>query len=242
VGDGRLVASADSRRVGCAHQSIIFQGATGFLPFGIAIARDGTARVTNADRLLSSLSRFELANGTLTKLFERPVGHQLKGIAIDSYGNVWASSAEDNTVYVFDEDGKKIGAFSGVGGMSWPWGLAVDGDDNVWVADFGPMVPGNRRRSGPPYRPPAAGPRSASARVMHNVYAHLNLPQDYSARPASHGRRPQAAGWRTENAGQPAAIPSPTASVSHLSHFSHPAPHESATAKDKVSPEFLVFS
>jgi len=29
------------------------------------------------------------------------------------------------------------------GGISGPWSVTVDGDDNVWVANFGPMKPGS---------------------------------------------------------------------------------------------------
>jgi hypothetical protein len=141
------IASSGNMRVvvypqGDADNPIIFQGPETFLPFGIAIAHDGTAWVVSANPFLSSISRFKLANGLLTKQFERLVGHELKGIAIDPYRNVWTSSAYDDTVYVFDDGGKQIGAFSG-GGMSGPWGLAVDGEDNVWVGDFGPQRPGN---------------------------------------------------------------------------------------------------
>ena len=122
--------------------SIIFQGITGFSPFGITMAHDGTAWVTNTDPVASSIGRFELANGSLVRRFENFVGRELKGVVVDSVGNAWVSSGGDDTVYVFANDGRQIGAFGG-GGMSGPWGLAVDGDDNIWVADFGPMQAGN---------------------------------------------------------------------------------------------------
>ena len=41
----------------------------------------------------------------------------------------------------FDPDGTEIGHFNG-GGMDSPWDTAVDGEDNVWVANFGPLESG----------------------------------------------------------------------------------------------------
>ena len=40
-------------------------------------------------------------------------------------------------VYAIRPDGTEIGHFSG-GGMDSPWDTAIDGEDNVWVANFGP--------------------------------------------------------------------------------------------------------
>ena len=127
---------------GNPRRSIIFQGITGFSPFGITIAHDGTAWVTNTDPVASSIGRFELANGSLVRQFENFVGRELKGVVVDSLGNAWVASGGDDTVYVFADDGRQIGAFGG-GGVNGPWGLAVDGDDNIWVADFGPLQAGN---------------------------------------------------------------------------------------------------
>ena len=47
-------------------------------------------------------------------------------------------------VYAIRPDGTEIGHFNG-GGMDGPWDTAVDGEDNVWVANFGPL------ESGPPF-------------------------------------------------------------------------------------------
>jgi len=40
-------------------------------------------------------------------------------------------------VYAVDRKGKTIGGFAG-GGILGPWGVGVDSEDNVWVANFGP--------------------------------------------------------------------------------------------------------
>ena len=37
-----------------------------------------------------------------------------------------------------EADGTKIGHFTG-GGMDSPWDTAIDGEDNVWVANFGSL-------------------------------------------------------------------------------------------------------
>jgi hypothetical protein len=66
-------------------------------------------------------------------------GSAIKGMSIDSLGNVWVASQNDNKVYVVNPDGVVIGSYSG-GGMQGPWSVTVDGDDNVWVANFGALA------------------------------------------------------------------------------------------------------
>lgn len=58
-------------------------------------------------------------------------------MALDSRGNAWVAAGEPSLVYAVDKKGKLIGGFSG-GGILGPWGVGVDSDDNVWVANFGP--------------------------------------------------------------------------------------------------------
>ena len=46
-------------------------------------------------------------------------------------------------IYAFRPDGtRSIGQFNG-GGMDSPWDTAIDGEDNVWVANFGPLQQGS---------------------------------------------------------------------------------------------------
>lgn len=116
-------------------------------PFGIAIAHDGSAWVTNSGGLWegspSSLSKYAIEDGQLVPQFPTfEVGHALKGVAVDSLGNAWVASGGDNAIYLFSHKGEQLGKFSG-GGINAPWGATLDGDDNVWVANFGPMTPGN---------------------------------------------------------------------------------------------------
>ena len=124
----------------------------GSYPFGIAIDRDGSAWLSNSGGLgwptapAGSVARYRLDDGgQLTQtLAPVTVGAACKVIATDSLGNAWLASGHDSTVYqvtpdASSPDGVTIVGYSGVGGLNAPWGLAVDGDDNVWVGNFGPL-------------------------------------------------------------------------------------------------------
>ncbi len=67
----------------------------------------------------------------------------LKGMSLDSQGNAWIASGGEG-VYLVSPDGTVVkgSPFTG-GGVNGPWSVTVDGDDNVWVANFGPMEQGN---------------------------------------------------------------------------------------------------
>jgi sugar lactone lactonase YvrE len=118
----------------------------GKCPFDIAIAQDGSAWVTNSGGLRSesksSVHKYVLENGALVRQFSVEIGHSLKGMSLDSQGNAWIASGGDDVVYLFSPEGEMLGEF-GDGGISCPWSATVDGDDNVWVANFGPMKPGS---------------------------------------------------------------------------------------------------
>lgn len=118
--------------------------------FGIAIAPDGSAWVTNSGDLTvhgkSGIGWYVIDDGQLVQKFFRDLGHSLKGLSIDSQGNVWVASGGDNAVYLLSPTGELLGKFNG-GGVSSPWSVTVDGDDHVWVANFGPMGPGADYRS-----------------------------------------------------------------------------------------------
>ncbi|HEX5217972.1 MAG TPA: hypothetical protein VFZ59_00255 [Verrucomicrobiae bacterium] len=115
-------------------------------PFDVQIARDGTAWVTNSGGLApispSSVTRYALVNGQLQQLFDQPIGHANKALALDSQGNIWVASGGDSCVYLLNNQGSVIGQFNG-GGIDSPWTPVVDGDDNIWVANFGPQAPDN---------------------------------------------------------------------------------------------------
>lgn len=112
--------------------------------FGIAIAPDGTAWVAAGGGGLGwptasqgSVHRFRLEGGELREVGEPfPVGNASKVIAVDSLGNAWLASSGDSTVYQLGPNGT-VASYTGVGGMDTPWGMCVDGDDHVWVGNFG---------------------------------------------------------------------------------------------------------
>jgi sugar lactone lactonase YvrE len=123
-------------------------------PFGIAIDADGNAWITNN----TGDYAFKLSpDGTLIGASgpEAGIARPL-GVAIDSIGNVWVSNSAiievpcanqdepqeygeltpgESSVTKLSSDGTFLGNFTG-GGMRIPWGIAVDGNDNIWVADF----------------------------------------------------------------------------------------------------------
>ncbi|HEU4880692.1 MAG TPA: hypothetical protein VFT45_00565 [Longimicrobium sp.] len=118
--------------------------------FGIAMAPDGTAWVSVGGGGLGwpqpsdgSVCRFRLVDGQLTPLQNEPlsVGNANKAIATDSLGNAWLASGGDSTVYLLtpQDDHVVVQAYTGVGGLDAPWGICVDGDDHVWVGNFGAM-------------------------------------------------------------------------------------------------------
>jgi len=116
----------------------------GSQPFGMAIAPDGSAWVTAGGGILgehpSAVAKFHLnGEGEAELDFIHFVGNALKAIIVDSAGNAWFSSQGDSRVYGYSPDGTQIGGFHG-GGVFHPWGITVDGEDNIWVANFGPLA------------------------------------------------------------------------------------------------------
>ena len=136
---------------GDPNQSVFYQQYSGSQPFGLVIAADGTAWVTNGGGLDGqdprSVAKYELVNGALHRQFQHFFGQALKGLALDSQGNAWVTSQGNSTIYAIRPDGTPLGKFTG-GGINGPWGVAVDGEDNVWVANFGPLQPGSNFTSG----------------------------------------------------------------------------------------------
>ncbi|HEX2093339.1 MAG TPA: hypothetical protein VHG28_13110 [Longimicrobiaceae bacterium] len=117
---------------------------SGSHPFGVAMDRDGNAWLTNGGGLgwpqvnAGTVTRFRINGGQLEKTLDVPVGYATKALAIDSQGYAWVASSGDSKVYRVRPNGEVYGGYDG-GGIDTPWGIAVDGDDNVWVANFGRM-------------------------------------------------------------------------------------------------------
>jgi hypothetical protein len=96
----------------------------------------------------NSLAKYELRNGVLHhKFLLRPFGRELRGLSVDSRGNAWVASQGESAVYAVAPDGTVLGRFTG-GGIDGPWGTSVDGDDNIWVVNFGPLQAGSNFTEG----------------------------------------------------------------------------------------------
>ncbi|GHB93498.1 hypothetical protein [Cerasicoccus arenae] len=124
----------------------------GSRPFGLSINPDGSAWVADSGGLdgqfTSSLAKVKLnAFGELEQTILLPIGDTLKVVVSDSQGNAWLASQGNDTVYCISPEGVVLGAFSG-GGINGPWGLAIDGEDNVWISNFGPLESGSNFTDG----------------------------------------------------------------------------------------------
>lgn len=139
-------------------------------PFGAAVdsrhhawfTANNTNRVFKLDRLGNVLVRTERGENGI----KRPMG-----IAVDSLDNAWVSNSgaiaapcyfrktlnipdkADASVSMITPDGTVSKAYTN-GGVFLPWGIAVDGDDNVWVANFGGFRVGHLCGARPENCPP----------------------------------------------------------------------------------------
>ncbi len=126
-------------------------------PFGLAIGSGGNAWVVgNKSNSLAVLGPdgdlLNVISGTInpTQQLTHPMG-----IAADSQGNIWVANsdvvdapcnppandfgdAQNPSIALLTPDGEfhPNSPFNG-GGVLIPWGIAVDGNDTVWVANFG---------------------------------------------------------------------------------------------------------
>ena len=118
-------------------------------PFGLAIDPEGRAWVTGdkSDEIYIVSRDGSVQPVQTSGLLTWPMG-----IAGDSKGNMWVSSSgrvdtpcvtpldtSQNgapSVVLFPADGSAPKQYTG-GGLTIPWGDAVDGSDNVWVFNFG---------------------------------------------------------------------------------------------------------
>lgn len=129
-------------------------------PFGAAVDADGNVWiVNNRGNSVSVVSPEGELIDTLSGTFEgRAVLSHPVGNAADTHGNIWVANsdwldspcptrlrlgdAESPSITLFREDTREPypgSPFTG-GGLTLPWGIAVDGDDTVWVFNFG-VVP-----------------------------------------------------------------------------------------------------
>lgn len=107
-----------------------------------ACAADDTAWVTDSNAKKGGVRQFAIAGSKIEFRHTTEVGRTVKGIAIDSVGNIWIGAGGDDYVYLLDPFGTVRSKYR-TGGMDGPWGVFIDGNDNLWVANFGPLRPGS---------------------------------------------------------------------------------------------------
>jgi hypothetical protein len=133
-------------------------------PFGAAIDAKGNAWiVNNRSATVSVVSPKGKVIATVPRTFKgKTVLSHPVGNAADSRGNMWVANsdwldspcptrrdlgdAENPSVTLIDGDTYRPhpgSPFTG-GGLTVPWGIAVDGDDTVWVFNFGAVPVGTR--------------------------------------------------------------------------------------------------
>lgn len=118
--------------------------------FDVAIDDEGRAFATGNQSNSVMLLR---PDGTPTTRSPLRGGGLLRplGIAPDSRGNMWVAnsglidppcpgvskqgSSFGGSLTLIDQDGRRLTNHRG-GGLTIPWGISVDGDDNVWVTNF----------------------------------------------------------------------------------------------------------
>lgn len=129
-------------------------------PFGTVVDAQGNLWVTgNRNNVMYVLSPAGVVIDTLpttyqgTTMFSKPIGN-----AVDSKGNVWVANSDwlDSpcptrsdlgpgkgwvTMYRASDRTPQPGSPFRGGGITVPWGVTVDGDDTVWVLNFGALPP-----------------------------------------------------------------------------------------------------
>ena len=111
-------------------------------PFGIAIDQTGRAWVTNYSTSPGAGSVLPITlNAASTLSLGAPVtGGGIgspQGISVDSAGNLYTANLETRSISrITAQATPPVASRWTAPGMLGPWGTAVDGNDNVWVADF----------------------------------------------------------------------------------------------------------
>jgi outer membrane protein assembly factor BamB len=101
-------------------------------PQGIALDAEGNVYV--ADAQSGRIVKYA-PGGSFLRAFETDIG-ELRDITLDQQGNIYATDAAARVVYMLDNQGRILMQL-GEGQLSDPWGVAVDGDGRVYVADAG---------------------------------------------------------------------------------------------------------
>lgn len=118
-------------------------GASFSYPFGLAVSPAGIVYV--ADTVNSAVRKIDTA-GVVTTLADSTVLFTPFGIAIDAAGNLFIGDSGSSRIFKLTASGT-LTWFAGSGSNGWadgtafqarfryPWGMAVDAQGNLWVAD-----------------------------------------------------------------------------------------------------------
>jgi streptogramin lyase len=109
----------------------------GFSPHAIAIDSLGNAWVGNLVGHPDTREKLDLVRQTIeSKLAAREGSQSADDIAAHMWVDLWEIISEfpGGDVSVIQPDGTVLGPFNADGAITGPWGIAIDGNDNVWVA------------------------------------------------------------------------------------------------------------
>jgi hypothetical protein len=130
-------------------------------PFGLATDRDENVWVTNPGNSTVSIisPRGKLLKTLASSYKGRTMLTHPVGNASDTHGNIWVANSDmvstpcpsiigqgpgtNPSITLYDMETRKPypgSPFTG-GGLTLPWGIAVDGNDTVWVFNFGAKPP-----------------------------------------------------------------------------------------------------
>jgi DNA-binding beta-propeller fold protein YncE len=101
-------------------------------PQGIALDLEGNVYVADAQN--GRIVKYD-PGGSFLRAFETDIG-ELRDITLDQRGYIYATDAAARVVCILDDQGRIV-MQAGEGQLSDPWGVAVDGDGRVYVADAG---------------------------------------------------------------------------------------------------------
>ncbi|MCJ7621474.1 MAG: PQQ-binding-like beta-propeller repeat protein, partial [Anaerolineae bacterium] len=101
-------------------------------PQGIALDAEGNVYVADAQN--GRIVKYD-PGGSFLGAFETDIG-ELRDITLDQQGYIYATDAAARVVYILDNQGRIVMQV-GEGQLSDPWGVAVDSDGRVYVADAG---------------------------------------------------------------------------------------------------------